>query len=211
MLWDMDGTLADSSEYHWLSWQEVLADEGVRITRDDFLATFGRRNAEILRIWIGPDVDPERAARIGDAKEVAYRALLREGGVEPLPGAAEWVRALRGQGWRQAVASSAPRANIEVMLDVLGFTELVDAYLGAEDVSRGKPEPDVFLNAAARLQVPPPRCVVVEDAAAGIEAGRRGGMATIGVGHREVDAADVVVRSLAELAPDAFARLLGDG
>jgi len=207
----MDGTLADSSEYHWLSWQEVLSEEGVRITHDDFLATFGRRNAEILRIWIGPDVDPERAARIGDAKEVAYRALLREGGVEPLPGAAEWVKALRGQGWRQAVASSAPRANIEVMLEVLGFTGLVDAYLGAEDVSRGKPEPDVFLNAAARLDVPPLRCVVVEDAAAGIEAGRRGGMATIGVGHGKVDAADVVVRSLMELEPDVFARLLGGG
>jgi beta-phosphoglucomutase len=205
----MDGTLADSSEYHWLSWQEVLADEGVRITRDDFLSTFGRRNAEILKIWIGPHVEPERAARIGDAKEVAYRALLREGGVDPLPGAAEWVRALRTQGWRQAVASSAPRANIEVMLEVLGLTELVDAYLGAEDVSRGKPEPDVFLNAAARLAVPAMRCVVVEDAAAGIEAGRRGGMATIGVGHGKVDAADVVVRSLTELAPDVFARLLG--
>ncbi len=206
----MDGTLADSSEYHWLSWQEVLTAEGVQVTHADFLATFGRRNAEILRVWIGPDVEPERAARIGDAKEVAYRALLRAGGVEPLPGAAEWVTALREQGWRQAVASSAPRANIEVMLEVLGFTGLMDAFLGAEDVRRGKPEPDVFLNAAARLGVVPARCVVVEDAAAGIEAGRRGGMATIGVGHGKVDAADLVVRSLTELGPGAFASLLGD-
>ncbi len=206
----MDGTLADSSEYHWLSWQEVLTAEGVQVTHADFLATFGRRNAEILRVWIGPDVEPERAARIGDAKEVAYRALLRAGGVEPLPGAAEWVTALREQGWRQAVASSAPRANIEVMLEVLGFTGLIDAFLGAEDVLRGKPEPDVFLNAAARLGVVPARCVVVEDAAAGIEAGRRGGMATIGVGHGKVDAADLVVRSLTELGPGAFASLLGD-
>lgn len=180
----------------------------MRVTHDDFLRTFGRRNAEILRIWIGPDVEPERVARIGDAKEVAYRKLLRAGGVEPLPGAAEWVRALREAGWRQAIASSAPRANIEVMLEVLGFGDLVDVYLGAEDVTRGKPEPEVFLNAAARLNVLPARCVVVEDAAAGIEAGRRGGMATIGVGHGNVGEADVVVRSLADLPPDAFAALL---
>jgi HAD superfamily hydrolase (TIGR01509 family) len=208
VLWDLDGTLADSSEYHWQSWQAVLDQEGVRVTRDDFLRTFGWRNEEILRLWIGPDVTPERVARIGDTKEEAYRDLLRAGGVEPLPGAAEWVRTLRAQGWRQAIASSAPRANIEVMLQVLDFTDLVDAYLGAEDVTRGKPEPEVFLNAAARLGVPPARCVVVEDAAAGIEAGRRGGMATIGVGHGVVDAADLVVTSLADLPPEAFVDLL---
>jgi len=204
----MDGTLADSSEYHWMSWQEALAAEDVPITRDKFDATFGWRNAEILRLWLGNDADPERIVRIGDGKEVAYRALLRSGGVEPLPGAAEWVTRLRAEGWQQAIASSAPRANIEAMLDALRFTELVDAYLGAEDVTRGKPDPDVFLNAAEQLGVLPERCVVVEDAAAGIEGARRAGMISIGVGGGAVEAADVVVLSLSDLSDDAFSDLL---
>ncbi len=208
VLWDMDGTLADSSEYHWLSWQDVLATEGVSITRADFDATFGWRNAEILRLWLGKDADPERITRIGDGKEVAYRALLRSGGVEPLPGAAEWVNTLRAGGWRQAIASSAPRANIEAMLEALRFTDLVDVYLGAEDVTRGKPEPDVFLTAAERLGVPPERCVVVEDAAAGIGSARRAGMISVGVGGGAVEAADVVVLSLSDLSDDVFADML---
>lgn len=208
VLWDMDGTLADSSEFHWLSWQDVLAAEGVSITRDDFHATFGWRNREILKLWLGEGATPERIVRIGDGKEEAYRALLRAGGIEPLPGAAEWIRTLRDAGWRQAIASSAPRANIETMVEALHFGALIDAFLGAEDVTRGKPEPDVFLTAAARVGVPPERCIVVEDAAAGIEAGKRAGMVTIGVGGGNVGAADLVVRSLRDLPADAFSVLL---
>lgn len=207
----MDGTLADSSHYHWESWQDTLAREGIRVTHADFEATFGMRNAEILRLWLGADADPARIARIGDEKEEAYRALLRTGGIEPLPGAAEWVAALHGEGWRQAVASSAPRANIAAMVAALGFGNLLDAYLGAEDVTRGKPDPEVFLSAAERLGVARERCVVVEDAAAGIEAARRAGMANIGVGDDSLGDADVLVRSLADLKADAFVGLLRRG
>lgn len=211
VVWDLDGTLADSSEYHWLSWQDVLAAEGVPITREEFHATFGWRNSEILKRWLGDGATPERIARIGDGKEEAYRALLRAGGIEPLPGAAEWVRALREAGWRQAIASSAPRANIEVMVEALGFGPLLETVLGAEDVSRGKPDPEIFLTAAGRLGVPAERCIVVEDAAAGIEGARRAGMRSIGVGRGKVDAADLVVRSLADVPPGAFEELLGPG
>ena len=208
VLWDLDGTLADSSEYHWLSWQDVLAGEGVGITREEFHATFGWRNSEILKRWLGEAATPDRIVRIGDGKEEAYRALLRAGGIEPLPGAATWVRALRDGGWRQAIVSSAPRANIEVMVEALGFGPLLDTVLGAEDVANGKPDPEVFLSAAGRLGVPVERCIVVEDAPAGIEGARRAGMRSIGVGHGDVGAADVVVPTLADLLPGAFAELL---
>jgi beta-phosphoglucomutase len=204
----MDGTLVDSGEAHWLAWREVLAREGVSVTHGQFLATFGWRNAEILERWMGPDAGPERIARVGEAKEEAYRERVRKEGVEPLPGAEACVRALRSAGWRQAITSSAPRANIEVVLDALGFRGLVDEHLGAEDVRRGKPDPELFLRAAERLDVPPGRCVVVEDAGAGVEGARRAGMACIGVGGEGVRAADVVVDSLADLALAAFASLV---
>ncbi len=208
VLWDLDGTLADSSAYHWRSWQTVMAAEGVAIAEDDFRATFGQRNEEILRVWLGPEASPERIRRVGEAKEVAYRGYVSEAGIAPLPGAAEWVRALHEQGWRQAIASSAPRLNIEVMHRVLSFDGLIDTLVGAEDVRSGKPDPEVFLVAASRLGVHPSRCVVVEDAEAGIQAAQRAGMASVGVSGGAVEAADVVVSSLADLPSGVFGRLI---
>lgn len=208
VLWDLDGTLADSSVYHWRSWQAVLADEGVRITEVDFRATFGQRNEEILRGWLGPDADADRIRRVGEAKERVYRGLVRAEGLAPLPGAAEWIRSLREGGWRQAIASSAPRRNIEVMRAALSLDGLIDTVVGAEDVAAGKPDPEVFQVAASRLAVPPGRCVVVEDAEAGIEAAKRAGMASVGVGAEAGERADVAVKALTELAPGTFEALV---
>lgn len=208
VLWDLDGTLADSSVYHWRSWQAVLGDEGISITESDFRATFGQRNEEILQGWLGPDAGPDRIRRVGEAKEVAYRGFVQAEGIEPLPGAAAWVRALHEGGWRQAIASSAPRKNIEVMHSALSLGGLIETLVGAEDVTAGKPDPEVFLVAAARLGVTPSRCVVVEDAAAGIEAARRAGMVSIGIGPEAGAGADLPVGALTELPPDAFAALV---
>ena len=208
VLWDLDGTLVDSTEYHWRSWQRPLADEGVHISRADFLASFGQRNDTILARWLGAHADPARSARVGDAKEASYRAIIAAEGIAPLPGAAEWVHRLHKAGWLQAIASSAPRLNVEVVRRALGFEALVETIVAAEDVRAGKPDPEVFLAAAAKLAVPPERCIVVEDAAAGIEAARRARMRCIGVGHGDVAAADLVARSLADLPDDAFERLL---
>ena len=208
VLWDLDGTLADSSEYHWRSWQEVMGPEGVTITRADFFATFGQRNEEILRGWLGASADAARIQRVGDAKEVAYRSYVAAEGISPLPGAAEWVRSLHAAGWRQAIASSAPRLNVEVMHEALAFQGLIETLVSAEDVRAGKPDPEVFLVAASRLGVTPERCVVVEDAEAGIEAASRAGMRSVGVGTGNVGAADLVVASLVHLPPRAFEKLL---
>jgi HAD superfamily hydrolase (TIGR01509 family) len=208
VLWDLDGTLADSSEFHWQSWCDVLAAEGVHITKADFLASFGQRNHEILTRWLGGRAQADRIRRIGDAKEVSYRSLIEASGLVPLPGAEAWVRRLHAAGWRQAIASSAPRQNVAVMRRVLGFADLIEDYVGAEDVSAGKPDPEVFLKAAGHLGVAPARCIVVEDAEAGIEAAHRAGMRSIYVGAAGNRHADIAVHSLTELADDAFDRLV---
>jgi beta-phosphoglucomutase len=208
VLWDLDGTLADSREFHWRAWRETMREAGVEITEAQFLASFGQRNDAILSKWLGGPVAADRIREIGDAKEALYRRFVQDEGITPLPGAVEWLERLHREHWRQAIASSAPRLNVEVMTRVLGFTDSLGALVGAEDVQRGKPDPDVFLAAASKLGVAPPRCVVVEDAAAGIEAARRGGMRSIGIGGVELAGADVVVRSLVELSADAFDRLV---
>lgn len=208
MLWDLDGTLIDSEEYHWRAWRDVMSAENVELTRQMFLESFGQRNDRILATWLGPDVPPDRVRRIGDAKEASYRDLMRAGGLDWLPGAYGWVRRLGASGWRQAIASSAPRANVDAVLDVLGATGLFDATVSAEDVRAGKPAPDVFLAAAAAVSVPPGRCVVVEDAPAGIDAARRAGMRSIGIRAAASAGPDVSAATLIDLRATAFDELL---
>jgi len=207
----MDGTLIDSEEYHWISWRDALFVEGITITHDQFLATFGQRNDSILTRWLGT-ASQSLKEKIGNTKEEIYRNLVRERGIEPLPGVAKWVRQLHEEGWLQAIASAAPRKNVEVVLDALSAAHRFQAIVSAEDVRRGKPDPEVYLKAAERVRVPPAQCIVVEDAAAGVEGARAAGMKSIGVsrdGHHLP--ADLVVQSLDLLQPDAFAALLPRG
>jgi beta-phosphoglucomutase len=208
VLWDLDGTLVDSGDYHWRSWREVMTAERFDLTYRQFLDSFGQRNDTILTKWLGDETPADDVRRIGDAKEARYRELAAQDGLIALPGAIEWVKALRAAGWVQAIASSAPRANVDVMIRAVGIAEDLDVVVSAEDVTAGKPDPQVFLAAARGLGLPPHRCVVVEDAAAGIEAARRGGMKSIGVSKTTELAADLFVRSLTDLPPDAFARLI---
>jgi HAD superfamily hydrolase (TIGR01509 family) len=211
VLWDVDGTLIDSSEYHWLSWRDALAAEDFSLTREQFAATFGQRNDEILRVYF-PRYKPEVLARVGDAKERRYRELIRARGIGLLPGVRRWLDKLKRDGWLQAVASSAPRLNLEAIMSALGLEDYFAAVASAEDVTAGKPDPQVFLAAARKLGVAPSSCVVVEDAPAGTEAARRAGMHSIGVlsSHGELQA-DIVVRTLEELPDSAFDELLAGG
>jgi len=209
VLWDMDGTLVDSAELHYEAWRVTMREQGRALSRAEFALTFGQRNDTILRGALGADLGPADIQRIGDSKEVHYRALVHERGVTALPGVREWLIRLRAAGWRQAIASSGPRLNGQTIAAALGVSELFDAIVSAEDVVHGKPDPEVFLTAAARLGVEARRCLVVEDAPTGIEAGRRAGMRTLGVltTHPHLDA-DRTVRSLADLEPGAFDAML---
>lgn len=209
VLWDMDGVLVDSADYHYAAWREALARERYDISYEAFRATFGQRNDTILRGIFGPDLPDAEVDRIADLKEALYRQFVRERGIAPSPGVLRWLQALRAAGWRQAVASAAPRANIDAILAAVGIGHYFDAITSGEDVTRGKPDPQVYLVSAQRVGASPARCVVVEDAPAGLEGARRAGMRCIGVAstHDHLDA-DVVVASLDELDDDAFDRLI---
>ena len=209
VLWDMDGTLIDSEEFHWISWRTAMANEGIMITREQFRSSFGQRNDSVLPKWLGAGATPERIERIANAKEELYRQLVRTEGMTPLPGVANWLRRLHEQGWLQAIASAAPRANVEIVLEALSAAHLFQAVVSAEDVHKGKPDPEVYLIAASRVGASPDKCIVVEDAVAGVEGARRAGMRSIGVSHDGSSLpADLVVKSLDFLAPDAFETLL---
>lgn len=209
VLWDLDGTLVDSAELHWRAWRDVMAEEGHPVTHDQFVQSFGKRNDLILAGWLGADADAEYTRRLSEEKESRFRALVRAHGIEPLPGVREWVARLHAEGWRQAIATSAPRLNLETLVEAMAMRHFFGADVAAEDVTHGKPDPEVFQLAASRLGADPQRSIVVEDAPTGIEAGKRAGMRTVGVSLlHTLPEADLYVGTLPELPSDTFDRLL---
>jgi beta-phosphoglucomutase len=214
-IWDMDGTLVDTAELHFAAWCAVARELNLPFSRADFAVTFGKRNPEILRqLYPGRFSDPE-IAELGHRKEEHYRAAARGRGVEPLPGVKDLIESLKRAGFKQAIGSSAPRANLDLILKLTTLAPSFDTLVSMEDTQRGKPDPQVFLVAAERLRVSPSRCVVVEDAVAGVQAAKAGGMKCIAVdfvGHHGQAAlqsagADLVVKTLEKVTADSVRRL----
>ena len=202
LIWDMDGTMVDTREAHWLSWKEVLAAEKYDLGRETFLKTFGQRNDAILRSLLGADLPDAEVIRIGDAKEQVFRDVLKDQGVQLLPGSEQLIDQAINHGWPQAVVSSAPRLNITTILEVLGRMDAFAGLVCAEDVRQGKPHPEGCIAAARKLGVSPSNCIVLEDAPAGLAAARNAGMACVGVlsTHDHLTDADRIVNSLEELS-----------
>jgi beta-phosphoglucomutase family hydrolase len=209
MLWDMDGVLVSTGEFHFQAWSKTLAEYEVPFTREQFRATFGMNNARILEVLLEGSPAPELVEEISERKEVLFRRSVK-GQACLLPGVREWLERCETWGIKQAIASSAPPANIDVLVDELGIRTYFAAIVSGDELP-GKPDPAVFLKAAQAIDVVPEQCVVVEDAVAGVEAARRGGMKCIAVTTTNpadvLTAADIIVGSLDGLAPEELERL----
>jgi len=202
VIWDLDGVIIDSAEEHRQAWQRLAQEEGIRFTDADFWATFGKRNDDIITIVWGT-LPPERIQGLADRKEFYFRELIRKTAV-PLPGSIELLRGLHDAGFLQALASSAPVENIQLISEVLGLRQYLTALVSGETVPHGKPAPDIFLKAARELGVEPSRCLVIEDAVAGVQAAHAAGMQCIAVaGDRDLPGlheAELQVKSLTEVS-----------
>ena len=211
VIFDVDGVLVDSYQAHFQSWEHMFGEIGVAFTDAEFRATFGRTNRDIFAQLYPGEMSDARARELGDRKEELYREIIREH-FTPLAGAAELIDALSAAGFKLAVGSSGPPANIELTLEKLGRRAAFAAMATGADVTRGKPDPQVFLIAAERLGAPPARCAVIEDAPAGVEAANRAGMASIAVlgtaTREELGHAKLTVDTLRELTPERIAALI---
>ncbi len=151
-----------------------------------FKETFGMRNQQIIPQcfdFVRPD-DHAKISRLGDRKEELYRDILRRDGIEPLPGVKVTLKVARAEVARHPARPwdpPHPRQNVGTVSEIAGLEGLFDDFVTAEDVTAGKPDPQVFLKAAGKISRAPARCVVIEDAHVGIEAGKRGGMKVLAV------------------------------
>ena len=214
VIFDMDGVLVDSADAHYESWCLMGKELGKVHTREFFERTFGMHNREIIPLWLGDVLPRDEVDRLSDHKEALYRQVAATK-LTPLDGAVDLLESLAQDGFLLAIGSSGPRPNVELMLDVLGVRRFFSAFSTGDEVREGKPHPEVFLNAARKLGLPPRDCAVVEDAPQGIQAGLAAGARVIAVTSTrtpaELRAAHLVVDSLRELDPRRIRALLGGG
>ncbi len=203
VIFDMDGVLVDSGAAHYESWRLMARRHGLDIDEERFKATFGRTSHEIIRIF-WPELDEHEIMRRDADKEAAYRDLIR-GRVPLMPGCHETLAALQAAGLCIALGTSGPPENIELVLSECHLAPYFEAVVHRGMIARGKPAPDCFLLAAERLGLTPAECAVIEDAPAGVEAGRTAGMTVIALASNYPPAelrsagATVVVERLTEI------------
>jgi len=196
-IFDLDGVLTDTAEYHYRGWKRLADEEGIPFTRADNEALRGiPRRESLMLILKGRMYPEEKIQEMMERKNNYYLEFIRE--VSPkdlLPGARELLEEIRQAGLKSALGSASK--NARDVIQRLDIANLLDTISDGSSVERQKPAPDLFLHAASQLSLVPDECVVIEDAAAGIEAARAGGFHTLGLGPRErVGDADVVLESL---------------
>lgn len=180
VIFDVDGVLIDSYTAHFETWRDCARQHGRDCTEAEFARAFGRTSREVMRETWDPNITDEEIAAFEDEKESRYRDLIRQE-FPAMPGARELIQALAAAGIPMAIGSSGPPLNVHLVVELLGAVQQIGTVITGADVAIGKPNPDVFLQGARGIGLPPEKCIVLEDAPPGIEAALAGGMKCLGV------------------------------
>lgn len=204
-LFDMDGVLIDNANFHINAWLQFAQQHNRPLTKDQYLENInGRVSADAMAYVFQRPISPGELIVLTEEKEAIYRELYRPH-LQPAPGLLDFLTALKAQHVKLAVGTSAPESNVVFTLDGLPLRPYFDAIVDASMVHKGKPDPEIYLTAANRVGVEPARCVVFEDAFAGIEAGLRAGMKVIALATTHTR--DELVDTGASLIVDDFTQL----
>ena len=202
VIFDLDGVIVQTTEFHFKAWCEFFAERNISFTFEQFIKTFGSRNHDILKQYIDPNISIEDSVKLSDEKESLFRDYAR-GKIEPVDGAVDLIHCLGRAGIKMGLATSTPRKNLDLIFEELKIGEFFLATICADDVINGKPDPEIFLKCAYKLNMAPEACVVVEDSPQGIEAARRAKMASVAYTttnpRKKLLAADAIINGPTEL------------
>ena len=202
VLWDMDGVIADSELFHFEAWQEIFAKRAINFTRKDFIKLFGARNDFIIHTILGEKLSERDVAAIALEKEAIFRNKAK-GNISPFPGALKLLNAIKKGNFRMALASSAPKENIDLVTGELGIENNFNCIISGSEVSESKPSPQIYLLASEKLGIEPKDCIVVEDSPLGVKAAKAAGMRCLAVTNsqlkQDLKEADKVVDSLEDI------------
>jgi beta-phosphoglucomutase-like phosphatase (HAD superfamily) len=181
LVFDMDGTMVDSMPAHARSWEVFTQRHGIRMSVQEVLKkTTGRTGVECIRILMGDGIQDDEAVKLINEKEALYREFFARDFRE-VAGFREFAKVAMQRGLKLAIATAGDKNNIGFVLEHLKLAQHPDAIVGGDEGIAGKPQPDLFLEAARRVQVPAAECIVFEDAPFGIEAARRAGMRAVSI------------------------------
>lgn len=210
VLWDMDGVIVDTYEGHFVSWKQSLDEVGQSYDEDTFRRTFGMNNRLIMATVFGRELEEDFIQKVSNRKEEIFRRDIK-GKVQTLPGVLDWLERVKEMNLKQAVASSAPQANIDALLTELNIRDYFQAE-AAGSTLKGKPDPAVFLLAAKLLDVDPRNCLVIEDSIAGVQAAKRAGCQCVAVlttnQASDLTLADLIVKDLSFFTEELLKSLL---
>ena len=181
VIFDMDGTMIANMQHHDLAWQEFLKRHGIEMSEEERKRKIsGRHNDQIFAMLFGEDTPVEKRKEYGEEKEQIYRGLYKND-IKEVEGLTLLLKRLKEKGFKLAVATTAPQKNRDFGLEELGLTNMFEVIVGAEDVTRGKPDPQIYEMTAEKLGVDPHECLVFEDSLVGVEAAKNAGMRVIGI------------------------------
>lgn len=206
-IFDMDGVIADSNPYHKIALRQFCEQHGYRLTETDLREKiYGRTNKDWIPAVFG-EIDPERVRAFAQEKEALYREIYAPH-IQPVPGLVEFLEKLEQAGIPRAVATSAPRENVDFTLEKTATMRFFDVILDESFVSKGKPDPEIYRKTAAALGLPPECCIVFEDSFAGVEAARAAGSRVVAITtthtREEFPSADIVIDDFKGLDPSTI-------
>lgn len=181
IIFDMDGVIVNNHQFHLKSWLQFFDQHKVPMTEEEYKQKVnGRTMEEILTTFINPDLSKKELRALGEEKEAVYRDIYRPY-IKPVDGLPEFLEELKVRHVPRAVATSAPPVNVDFTMEYTKLRPFFPTIVDDTMVTKGKPHPEVYLTAAKKLEMPPERCIVFEDAILGIQAGKNAGMKVIGV------------------------------
>ena len=213
LIFDMDGVIVDNHRYHLRSWLQFFEQHDIAMDEQEYKEKVnGRVMSAVLPDLFGKSMSEEEIRRLGEQKESAYREIYR-GEITPTPGLEDFLKVLDRENIPRAVATSAPTANVTFTMEHTRLGQYFPTIIDDSMVSKGKPDPEVYLMSAERLSMAPEHCVVFEDAMLGIQAGKNAGMRVVGVAtthtveELEATEADWVIQDFRELSLERLREL----
>jgi beta-phosphoglucomutase len=198
IIFDMDGVIVDNHEFHFKAWKEFCEKYGIHLNEDDFKENInGRTISEVVSFVFKKELSAKEIKDYGDEKESMYRNIYKDY-IKPVRGIEDFLRHLKGENVKVAVATSAPTVNVDFTLDTLNLRRYFDLIIDSTFVEKGKPDPQVYLVTAEKLGMAPERCIVFEDSVSGIKAGKNAGMWVIGLETtheaKDIEEADAIIK-----------------
>ncbi|MCP9766955.1 HAD family phosphatase [Lacihabitans sp. LS3-19] len=213
VIFDMDGVICHTNPFHSLAFKTFFAKRDLYPTEEEFsLHMYGKSNSYILKHFLGREIVGQEFIDLEFEKESLFREIYSEN-VKPIERYLEFLSELKSGGFKTGVATSAPRANLDLIMGKLGFEPNMESIMASENVSQHKPNPEVYLKSAENLGVNPQRCIVFEDSFSGVSAGLKAGMKVVGVlsSHTkdELPPCSIYINDYSEIDLHAINSLIG--